>query len=700
MNKYRRCPCGSGKNFKWCCQPIFDDVERAQKLHAQGQVENALTLIQQVVNKNPKNAAVLGYQAEILFASEKREEADETLQKAFALNPDFPMGHYLRGMIRRSEGETKGALIQFRKAADLYDPESTTYLADIYASIVDIEMQLNRPVAARAALERALVCEPGAQQLKDAFTNLFGEESRIPDAAAKAYSFRSPTEARTQAWQATLPSGNIVRLTEALAAFEKLVALDAQDAAAWFNIGLVRAWLGDNPRAIEALYQSIELEADLALAAEAGALIEALKCGDGMIEQSDYQGHRVLFQVRQPQAIQKLIEFWQQKKQLSGGQIDREQGLLTAVVLQETSQFTIDGTGTLVAKLAAHLLVVGGEIHLWNVNPEALELAVNDVLKAIGTEVSPPRRDIRTPQFMELALEAVLIPTQDAKIEDVIGKMQEHSQNFYEEIWIHRPLKSLSGLTPLDASSLPANQKKLLGIIQFLEDCFIAISPRVSSNEQVQIIVAYDFDRLRRKLNLPTNNPEQAVAAASAIDAMSVPELAALDVEPLTDEQLDQAFRGSLKLDAPELAGKFARLLADRPAGSLPDRFAHFHHLVQLALAENNNTEVDSLLERGARTDAEANEGKRRNDYAVRQGQILAKRGEVDQAFQVFQELLGRAGDELKWFGPAIETMLSQKRGPWATQFADHGLAKARAQNNRDLEQYFLELAEAARRLG
>jgi hypothetical protein len=42
--------------------------------------------------------------------------------------------------------------------------------------------------------------------------------------------------------------------------------------------------------------------------------------------------------------------------------------------------------------------------------------------------------------------------------------------------------------------------------------------------------------------------------------------------------------------------------------------------------------------------------------------------------------------------------MLSARRPDHALQFAEKGLAKAREQNNRDSEQYFMELVAAAKR--
>src|SRR5262249_42142044 len=102
----------------------------------------------------------------------------------------------------------------------------------------------------------------------------------------------------------------------------------------------------------------------------------------------------------------------------------------------------------------------------------------------------------------------------------------------------------------------------------------------------------------------------------------------------------------------------------------------------------------------GEKGDCEHNEGRRRNDYELRRGQVHAKRGELDEAANVFERLIERSPTELRYRGSAAEAMLSARQPGKALQFAEGGLAKARQQNDRDSEQYFLELASAARKQG
>jgi hypothetical protein len=76
----------------------------------------------------------------------------------------------------------------------------------------------------------------------------------------------------------------------------------------------------------------------------------------------------------------------------------------------------------------------------------------------------------------------------------------------------------------------------------------------------------------------------------------------------------------------------------------------------------------------------------------------LAKSGRGKEAKDVFERLVDRLPEDTQLAGSAAESMLGAKQPADALRFAEHGLSRARAQNNRDSEGYFLELVEAARK--
>src|SRR5438105_3574152 len=142
FDPYAPCPCGSGKKFKWCCQPIHEEIDRAFRQEEEGQHETALKLMNEVVAKHPDNPEAWG-----------------------------------------------------RKALD----------------------------------------------------EVFGGESRRPACARREYAFLSPSgDKRRVGWDRILKDAGKQKLSEAAGAFTQLTGEDPEDAAAWYNLGLARAWLGEN----------------------------------------------------------------------------------------------------------------------------------------------------------------------------------------------------------------------------------------------------------------------------------------------------------------------------------------------------------------------------------------------------------------------------------------------------------------------
>src|SRR5262245_8887468 len=160
LDPYSPCPCGSGKKFKWCCQPIYNSINHATELLAHGQQDAALRAIDQLCQQHPGNPEVRGQKARLLAASGQAEQAEQALQKAFDLNPNYPFGLLLQATFRYEEGEPQGALLLARRAAEAYDPSAREPLANVYWLIHQCEESLRRPVAARAALRVVLRCQP------------------------------------------------------------------------------------------------------------------------------------------------------------------------------------------------------------------------------------------------------------------------------------------------------------------------------------------------------------------------------------------------------------------------------------------------------------------------------------------------------------------------------------------------------------
>src|SRR5262249_23052034 len=103
LDPYSPCPCGSGKKFKWCCQPIYASINHATELIANGQQDAGLRVIDQLSQQHPGNPEVWGQKARLLAASGQNEQAEQALQKAFDLNPNYPFGLLLQATFRYEE---------------------------------------------------------------------------------------------------------------------------------------------------------------------------------------------------------------------------------------------------------------------------------------------------------------------------------------------------------------------------------------------------------------------------------------------------------------------------------------------------------------------------------------------------------------------------------------------------------------------
>ena len=717
---YDSCPCGSGKKFKWCCTPFFDKIELALEQQQQEQHDAALRTMEDLTKSHADVPQIWGYYAHILFAEGKTEQAEEAIRKAYSIQPDFAMGHLLRGFFRQSEGEIIGALLLFRKAADAYSPEATDQLAQVHELIARLELMLNRPVASRAALERVIKFMPQDGEARKQFDGLFGPESRMPEAARKKYLFRPSA--------APIPAGaDTGRLSDAKRAFEALSLRVAGDPATWFNLGVVRAWLGEQSSALEALNESLALETDDFRSEETAALIEVLKCGQGMEAEADYIEHRIGMEIRDPQLLSGLLTNWSQTGRLLGSQMSEDGASFSAMVVEELPMLL--DTGTRLAKILCNMFVSGGAIRLWHVQKETVQKVATEIRDLVQLGVGEPIPSVGTVQFSEIGLEAVAYPLRNSQFEAAEGKMRDYAANFFENIWANRSFRSLGGITPLNAmSGGPLLRKRIIGQLKFLEDCMLGSSPRTQVGEQSVPMQIYDFNRIRSKLGiemkaalppvvevLPEATPAPAMAAPVAakpiaaptpaapakreVTAMNAADLAALPIATITVGELEEAMRTAIKLGSHELAVAFAKAGSERPADNAkPDRYPFFACLMTGALAEGNATEAIRIADAGTTYDAAHNEGKRANEFGMRLATLYLKTQQPDAAAKEFDAAIERNPDDGNLFVKAAEAMLSAKNGTLASRFAERGMAKAKASGNRDLQGACGELLDAAKR--
>ena len=456
-NPYDSCPCGSGKKFKWCCAPYFDQIEKAFDLDQQGQHEAAVRDDGGGRQRPPRQPAGLG----LLRPPPVRSKATSRRPRRCwprrsRLDPNFADGPPPPGIFRQNEGEVIGALMLFRKAAEAYDPEAHDQLAQVYEMIARNETHAQPPgrgPGGAGAGGPLPARRPGAAR---AVRGEFGDDSRLPECG--------PQEVRLPADGQAGRRGR--RHRQARRRPEGVRGPDASRCRttrpAWFNLGLVRAWLGEQPEAVEALKKSVELESGRRQAEEAAALVEVLRCGHGMEDDTDYTEYRVVHADPRPGGgVQAPPGRGTRNAASSPPQADPNGQFFSGLVVEELPSLL--DTGTTLAKVVANLTIANGVLRLWHPTRESVEKVADEVRDRINLAVGEPVEGRGPVEFGDVAQEAWRTRRRRPTSPRPRRSSATTRRNYFEDVWAHRPLKSLGGATPLDAAGSKLLRKRLFG---------------------------------------------------------------------------------------------------------------------------------------------------------------------------------------------------------------------------------------------
>ncbi len=689
---YALCPCGSGKQFKWCCSAYYPLFIKALEQHETNQKATARGTIDQLTTKFAQIPQAWCYRADFLARIEDRPEAEKAVEQALKLDPDLPFANFMKGMFRLDEGETTGALLLFRRAAERFPAAAKPMIAEVNSRIAQLDLQENRPVASIAAMRKALAGMPENQELRTNYEAVFGAESRLLPAIRREYQFRPGTaDAERAALVEPLKTATEGRWTEAAKALEAVVSQLPDSSAAQFNLGLVRAWLGDNRKGLDALVKAAELSESEPEQVEAVTLAEVLRTGRGLENVSDFTEHRYYMKVQDGPGFSKWFSAIANSDRLIVLDSDEENHTLSAMVLEKPALLGVDA-GPRFGRLQAFFVLDKDLVRIWHPSREKADALVKEIQAAVGKAVTDPHYELGTSNVGDVLADLTVFPLQaDTPPELVRTKREDAARAFFEDDWLKRPLQSLNGGTPLDAATHPTLKKRLGGIIKYIEESFYG---GMDPTDEMKKELPYDFDRLRKKLGLAGVAP----GGGLDFDTIDVASLGTLDIVALTPTQLTSAFQAALRLDAPDLAGKFAKAATHLP--QLVDRYPFFQHLMTLARHDGDHARVMELLNEAAEADATTNAAKRSIQFVVMKGQALARGGKTDEAYDFFKKAVEALPNELSFYGPAAEAMLGKGMGTKAMEFITAGLALARSKNDRGAEGHFLELTEEAKRRG
>jgi len=692
ISPYSMCPCGSGKQFKWCCQPYFAQIEKASYQIEKGQFAAADQTLKQLSEKYSKVPQVLGYQAELLYQQGKKEEAESVLQNAMRLDPNFARGHWLLGSIRMETQDVPAALKHFRLASELLHPNANEFLSQVLVRVAELEMELVHPIASRVAMERATLVSPNTPELRQAFEASFNQDSKLPKAARQSYTLREPPGDKSVRWQMATEAVATGKLSQALRALGDIAIANPGQSVAQFNLGLIRAWVGDNAKAIEAIQKSIDLESDEERIAEAVGLVEVLRCGAGLENECDYIEHTAILAIRDVKVVGTALGAWEESGRLMLQQPEKDSQVLAGMLMEDVPDLG-SAVDAQFAAIQAHVAISQEVAAFTSPSRASVERSVEEFRSQASQAVSEPEYSVSTNRIGENLSRLAIFPMRgNVTAGRLTEELKVRTRGHYESSWLREPLKSLGGIAPLDAAGHPGLKKRLPGLIRFIEEC---VRNATANHEKEYHSPLYNFDRLRRKLGLAITVGEDN--SDLELDTLSTEELGTIQLEALSDPQMGEAVRAALKLDSPDLAFKFA--LAASRRTSIADRYPYFNHLIGLAQEIGKPADVLLLLKEGEDADRDTNAGRRAVEYALARGRALARNGDVEGSASAFRDAIAKTPNDIRLFSPAAEAMLGKKNGPLALEFAEQGLKVAETQNNRDAQNQFQELIAAAKKL-
>jgi len=685
VDLYSACPCGSGKKFKWCCASVWGPIEKAYEAFSKGQVESAISQMKGLQTSNAENPEVFGRLGELLLLSGKPDQAEAELEKAFKINPNYPFGYYLRAGLRIDEGEWEGALILLRKAAIYYHIDSKEDLARVYNLIFRCEMNRNRPIAAKVALQIAVRYLPANTDLKGMLDNLTGAQSRMPKTIQNDLTFIASS---TSQENSVFTESEDIRLGNLPDIFRKKIASNPADNGAKFNLAVSLAWLGMNKESFDALDDFIKKEKDETHYRKAALLQEILKFAIGMENESDYINHHIGVTLTNSESVSKWLTELQQTRRIMPLYQDKEAGSITFFLLEENASGLITtGSSTKeFSKVIGYLALYPSTLVAWGYDLKKIENLKLEFITKLQIPINQIVVTTNTADFGSVLLPAAIVPLTAKDQEQAKSMACNQMEKYFEENWVNHPRKSLQGNTPIDASAHPVLAKKLAGIIDFYEE--------ILATQEASL---YDFNRLRHKLSLGENLAQLANAASKPIKSMNVAELSNLDVEDLDLEQIEEAYRNAVSLDAQEMALRFAKVMPTKGMVASHQLFVPIIKFIAEKEMENGNkalmaqglnkaielTKLEGLIEQTA-------------DLQIAKMKNLAKLDDIFQVIKVVDEILAKHADNDRMLIAAAETMIKLNQKSEAKKVCNAGLKLAKAKNKGDLVEFFNDMLKSA----
>ncbi len=575
LNVYDPCPCGSGKKLKFCCAGLAGEMEKIGKLRQNNQPHVALRLLEELAACKPGNPWVVTSRAAILLNAQQAGQAKALLEEFLENNPDHIFGLALHAtasfMVDGFELAKQAVHLAFQRCADA-NPEMTGGLA---MGIAGFMLASGRHMASRQHLALAMRLMPERER-QDIFLHLLEFDSNTD----LAYPLRSvhPLADYSGLEESENEATTAARLSElgcfepAARLFDKLAEQEPDNAALWQNVGLCRAWDGDETAAAEALHLAARLQSDFPTAIECETVAQLLD------QKTDEDSVKIVSLPFRVQSVSKLLTLLTEHDRLVRIETrpqaeDDEQeaespaGLFLVLDRSEPTDpppsepLTLDSVANVLAQL--NIFDANNDepaqAYLMGFVGEPLDVARDLLLEAAGTQVEADKIEDEEDLVVETVPQE-LVPfcwrwhfPQKTPVALRRNLERQKWQNVITQVWPETRLTGLGGKTPLEVAGDP-EQKVPLTAALFALDAYC--------NRRRHVL---DVDLLRERLQLD-DFPQIEVAETTPLNSFSAMRLQWLPVGRLSDAQLSHTLNRSLLIHHGTFLYKVLTEVLSRPS--------------------------------------------------------------------------------------------------------------------------------------
>jgi tetratricopeptide (TPR) repeat protein len=262
IDRYSACPCGSGKKLKFCCSDLAGELEQLESMIKGEQFSAAVTEIEKFEKKHPSRACLLAAKVQLLRALGRMEEAVAVVEQFREAFPENPIALAESTINLLAKGEMDEAVIEVYRAIAAC---SEVFYSQVYESMAKAAEALGR--IGRFVPARALLQYMGA---------VAADDTRPREMLAALYQSRGwPLLTKddppfiecdeSASWKADFDAAmDSIQKGLWLDGEEKLTRLIESNpsAVAWFNLAIIRGWLGKQDDAANAWKEYAENQTD------------------------------------------------------------------------------------------------------------------------------------------------------------------------------------------------------------------------------------------------------------------------------------------------------------------------------------------------------------------------------------------------------------------------------------------------------